>query len=257
MEKRRLRLMLMSAVLCSSVFAQSEGGLIVGLEAEKKVNKQLGVSLDAGLRTRNDFKTMDRWSFGLSAGYKFNKWLKADAGYSLLVGNNREKVEYYTSSAGNAKIKWRPSYWGVRHRFYASLAGTYKFQSGIKLSLRERVQFTYRPETSPERYKMKISEQTMTLDDEYVRSSKTKGSLRTRLQVEYDKKRALFTPYANIELYNNLAIEKVRYTVGTDVRLSKQHSVGVYYRFQDMHRVDADEYDPDMHYVGIDYKFKF
>ena len=64
-------------------------------------------------------------------------------------------------------------------------------------------------------------------------------------------------PYANVELYNSWAVEKVRYTIGTDINLSKQHTLGVYYRFQDMKNVAADDYDPDMHYIGVGYKFKF
>ena len=86
---------------------------------------------------------------------------------------------------------------------------------------------------------------------------KGKNLLRSRLQIEYDKKHALLTPYASMELYNAWGIEKIRYTLGTDINLSKQHSLGVFYRFQNMKHVDADDYDPDMHYLGLGYKFKF
>ena len=241
----------------ATAVAQSEGGLIVSAEAEKKIDKQWSIGVEADMRTRNNFKTMDRWDFGVGVGYKPLKWLKLDAGYNLLNYNNREKVEYYTSASGNAKIKWRPSYWGIKHRFHASLTGSHKFSNGLKVSLRERWQYTYRPEKAADRYKMKISDQTMELEDDYVRSGKDKSQLRSRLQVEYDKKRALFTPYASAELYNSWAVEKVRYTIGTDIRLNKQHSLGVFYRFQNMKNVDDDDYDPDMHYVGVGYKFKF
>ena len=237
------------AVMSLPLQAQSEGGLIVSAEAEKKINKQLDISLEADMRTRNNFKTMDRWSVGIGASYKFNKWLKADAGYKLLDYNTREKISYKTSGAYN---NWRPSYWGMKHRFYASLTGSYKFQNNLKLSLRERWQYTYRPEKTVERWDF---------DNEYwedkVRSGKGKNQLRSRFEISYDKKRALFTPYANIELYNSWGIEKIRYTVGTDIRLSKQHSLSAFYRYQNMKNVDADEYDPDMHYLGVGYKFKF
>ena len=228
--------------------AQSEGGLIVGAEAEKKVNKQLSISLDADMRTRNDFKTVDRWSFGIGASYKFTKWLKGDVGYNLLDQNFREKISYKTSGDLN---HWRPSYWGMKHRLHASLTGSYKFNN-IKLSLRERWQYTYRPEKTVERWD--FDDETW---EDKVRSGKGKNQLRSRFEISYDKKRALFTPYVNVELYNAWGIEKIRYTFGTDIRLSKQHSLSVFYRFQDMQRVDADDYDPDMHYVGIGYKFKF
>ncbi|MBE6266466.1 MAG: DUF2490 domain-containing protein [Prevotella ruminicola] len=229
--------------------AQSEGGLYMSVEAEKKIDKKLSVSLEAATRSRNNFKTMDRWSLDLGAEYKLNKWLKAEAGYMLIDQNNREKINYKTTGAYDT---WRPSYWSIKHRVYAGLTGSYKFSNNIKLSLRERWQYTYRPEKTVQRWDF---------DDEAwedkVRTGKGKNQLRSRFEIAYDKKRALFTPYANVELYNAWGIEKIRYTVGTDIHLSKQHQLGVFYRFQDMKQVDADEYDPNMHYIGIGYKFKF
>ena len=229
--------------------AQSEGGLLLGAEADKKLSKKLSVSLEAEMRTRNDFKTMDRWVFGLGAQYKLTNWLKADAGYKLLNTNFREDIDLKSSGAYN---HWRPSYWGVRHRFHASLAGSYKFANNIKLELRERWQYTYRPAKTVERWDF---------DDEAwedkVRSGKGRNQLRSRLEISYDRKRAFFTPFASMELYNSWGIEKIRYNIGTDLRLSKQHNLSIYYRYQDMKHVDADDYDPDMHYIGVGYKFKF
>lgn len=254
---RTFRILLAAIMATASLplLAQSEGGLFTSIEAEKKINKKWSVGLEADLRTRNNFKTLDRWSVGIGTSYKLTSWLKADAGYSLLNYNFREKSEAYTSSAGNAKIKWRPSYWGIKHRVHASLTGSYKFSNGIKLSLRERWQYTYRPAKATERYKIKLSDNTMTLDDDYVRSGSAKNQLRSRFQIEYDKKKALFSPYANVELYNSWGIEKVRYTAGTDIRLNKQHSFGVFYRYQSVK--DSDDDDPNMHYLGLGYKFKF
>ena len=65
------------------------------------------------------------------------------------------------------------------------------------------------------------------------------------------------SPFASVELYNSLAIEKVRYTVGTDLNISKHHTFSVFYRFQDMHNTSPDDYEPDMHYIGAGYKFNF
>ena len=228
--------------------AQSEGGLLLSAEAEKKIDKKLSVSLEADMRTRNNFKTMDRWSLDLGASYKLTKWLKADAGYVLLNQNNHEKINYKTSGAYD---NWRPSYWGLKHRVYASLTGSYKI-GDIKLSLRERWQYTYRPSKTVQRWD--FDDETW---EDKVRSGKGKNQLRSRFEIAYDKKRALFTPYASVELYNSWGIEKVRYTVGTDIRLNKQHSLTAFYRFQDIRNADADDYDPDMHYLGIGYKFKF
>jgi hypothetical protein len=237
------------AAMCLPLAAQSEAGLLVGAEAEKKVNKKLSIGIEAEMRTRNNLKTMDRWKFGIGAEYKLTDWLKANAGYNLLNQNFREDYSYKSSGDLN---KWSPSYWGIKHRVYASLTGSYKFSNNIKLSLRERWQYTYRPEKTIQRWDYDDEEW-----EDKVRSSYGENQLRSRFEISYDKKNALLAPYASMELYNSWGIEKIRYTIGTDIRLNKQHSLGLFYRFQDMKNVDADDYDPNMHYIGLGYKFKF
>lgn len=237
------------AAVCLPLSAQSEAGLIVGAEAEKKMNKKLSIGIEAEMRTRNNLKTMDRWKFGIGAEYKLTDWLKANAGYNLLNQNFREDIDLKASGAYN---HLRPSYWGIKHRVFASLTGSYKFCNNIRLSLRERWQYTYRPEKTVDRWDF---------DDEVwedkVRTASAKNQLRSRFEISYDKKGALLSPYASMELYNSWGIEKIRYTAGMDIRLNKQHSLGLFYRFQDMKNVNADDYDPDMHYIGLGYKFKF
>lgn len=249
MERNSIITLLTTLLLSTSVFAQSESGLITELGVEKKLSKQFSIGLDADLRTRNNFKTMDRWSIGISGEYKPMKYLKLEAGYTLLNNNFREDMSYKASGSNN---NWRPAYWGIRHRVNAFVTGTYKFNNNLRLSLREGWQYTYRPEKTVSRWDF---------DNEWwedkVRSGKGKNQLRSRLQLAYDKKNALLTPYANVELYHSWAIEKIRYTIGTDINLSKQHTLNIFYRFQNMKNVDADDYDPDMHYIGIGYNFKF
>ena len=242
-----LAAVLLGSLTPRSAHAQSEGGLLMEVEASKKVNRQLSIGVEADLRTRNNFKTMDRWKVGIGADYKFTKWLKASAGYALINSNFREKV---TKNAPTLYNNWTPSYWGTKHRFYASLAGSYKFANHIKVSLRERWQYTYRPEKTVTRWDFDNAKW-----EDKVKSGKGKNQLRSRLTVSYDRKRALLTPYASVELYNSWAVEKVRYTAGVDIRLNKKHSLEVFYRFQDMRQQDDE--DPDMHYLGVGYQFKF
>lgn len=230
------------------VAAQSDGGLLMGFEVEKKISKSFSIDVEADLRTRNDFRTMDRWGAGVNATYKFTTWIKGDVGYNLYNYNFHEDISYKASGAYN---HWRPSYWGIKHRLHASLTGTMKTGSNIKLVLRERWQYTYRPEKTVQRWDFDEEQW-----EDKVRSGKAKHQLRSRLQVEYDKKRALLTPFASVELFNAWSVEKVRYTVGTDFRLAKRNALSVYYRFQDI-RVNDDDGDPDTHYLGIAYKLKF
>ena len=237
------------AFMSLTATAQSEGGLVASLETEKKLGKKLSVEAEAELRTRNNFKTMDRWSIGLGASYKFNKWMKADAGYTLLNTNFHEDISQ--KSNGNYN-NWRPSYWGIRHRVYASVAGTYKFSNNLRISLRERWQYTYRPEKTVARWDFDNS-----YWEDKARTGKGKNQLRSRLQIEYDKKKALLTPYASVEFYNSMAIEKIRYTAGTDINVKKNHTFNIFYRYQNMKNVEDGDYEPDMHYLGVGYKVKF
>jgi len=238
-------------LLCMSLplWAQSEGGLLLEAEAEKKLSKKFSIGLDADMRTRNDFRTMDRWGVGVGGEFKIIKYLKVDAGYRFLIYNMREKISYKQSGAYN---HWRPSYWGVKHRFYASVMGSYKFPFNLKISLRERWQLTCRPEKTVTRWDFDNEAW-----EDKVRSSRSTHLLRSRLEVSYDKKRALFTPYTSVELFNGWALSKIRYTAGTDIRLTKMHSLSVFYRFQKIYNAEEDEYDPDMHYAGVGYKFEF
>ena len=248
--RQRLSAVLLAVCLLPcAAWAQSEAGLWMELGAEKKLSRQFSVGLEADLRTRNNLKTIDRWSIGLATEYKPFKYLKLGAGYTLLDNHFREDISYNASGSYN---NWRPSYWGVRHRFNVSVTGTYKFQNNLRISLRERWQWTYRPETTVRRWDFDNA-----WWEDKVRAGKGKNQLRSRLQLEYDKKGALFTPYANVEFYHAWAVEKVRYTVGVDYNPSRQHTFGIFYRFQDMKNVDVDEYDPNMHYIGLGYKFKF
>lgn len=249
MQYSKILLSLLMATGCLSAKAQSEGGLLLEADAKKNITKNFSIGVGADLRTRNDFKTMDRWSLGVSADYKLTSWLKADAGYKLLNTNFREDLALKSSGAYN---HLRPSYWGIKHRFYASLTGSYKFANNIKLSLRERWQYTYRPEKTVQRWDYDDEEW-----EDKVRSGKAKNQLRSRFQIEYDKKKALLTPFANVELYNSWGIEKIRYNIGTDIRLDNHHSLNVFYRYQNVRSSDDDENNPNMHYIGVGYKFKF
>ena len=244
-----------------NVMAQGDDfGLDFSVEAQKKLSKQWTLSLEGELRTRNDAKTNDRWSVGLGVDYRLAKWLKASAGYTFLYDNN-ERTSYYVSTDGDVldgdaeagDPKKCARYWGTRHRFNVSLTASQKL-GDFKFSLRERWQYTYRPEyTVDERW----SYLKQAYDGkEHTYSGKGKNVLRSRLQIEYDKKGLALTPYANAELFNAWSLQKIRYNVGFDLKLSKQHTLGAFYRYQYV-RNDDDDLEPNRHMVGVSYKFKF
>ena len=83
---------------------------------------------------------------------------------------------------------------------------------------------------------------------------KGRNVLRSRLQVDYNIPKCKVDPYASIETYNAWAVQKVRYTVGADLKIRKRHGVGAYYRYQSLYDDDTDN---DAHVIGVEYKFKF
>lgn len=240
--------------------AQSDDfGLDFSVEAEKKIDKQWSVSLEGELRRRDDAKTNDRWSIGLGVDYKIAKWVKASAGYSLLYDNTK-RISYSDQEDvddGDFDEVGMPKkcaqYWAPRHRFNVSLTFDKKLFGDFRFSLRERWQYTWRPEHT-------VSERWSYLDEAYDGKAKTYGGsgknvLRSRLQVEYDRKGLLLTPYANVEFWNAWKLQKTRYTVGLDWKLSKQHAVGAFYYYQKVN--DDDDLEPNRHLLGVSYKFKF
>ena len=236
-------------------------GLDFSLEAQKKLSKAWSLSLEGELRTRDNTKTTDRWSIGLDVDYKVTKWLKASAGYTLLYDNN-ERISYFEElddevldgDADAGDPKKCAKYWGTRHRFNVSLTFDKKLFGDFKFSLRERWQYTYRPEYT-------VSERWSYLDNAYDGKEKTYESknvhvLRSRLQVEYDKKGLAVTPYASVEFFNAMSLQKTRFQVGVDWKVAKQHSLGLFYRYQSV-RDDEDDLEPNRHMIGLGYKFKF
>ena len=237
-------------------YAQSDDfGIYSTLSVEKKIDKKASVGVEAEMRTRENLSTFDRWSIGVDGSYKLTKWLKASAGYTLLYDNN-EKTTYKTKILNDVETKVPNKYvkyWGIRHRFNVSLTGNVDL-GDFNVSLRERWQYTYRPEHT-------VSERWSYLDQAYDGKAKTysgkgKNVLRSRLQLEYDKKGLPVTPYVNAELFNAWSLQKVRYHIGLDWKLSKQHSIGAFYRYQHIQN-DDDDNEPNIHMIGIGYKFKF
>ena len=225
-----------------------------GDAVEKKLNKKVAVEFETEFRSRNNFRTADRLSLGLSANYKPLKWLKFDAGYQLLIDNNIEKITYNDPTLdedGNEVINynnWRPSYWGTRHRVFASITGSYKI-GRVSLSLRERWRYTYRPQQTTTRYDF---------DNEYWEDTQvnSKGAhvLRSRFKLEWDIPKCKVDPWASVELFNNWSLDKVRYSAGADYSLLKRHVFSVFYRYQN---VRGDDEEGNIHSIGLGYKFKF
>lgn len=260
---RRSLFLLLSCLSLSPVQAQGDDfGMWYEVSADKKLSPKWSLGLDAEFRTRDNSKTADRWSLGASIDYRLlkatNFSMKASGGYTLLYDNNPEKMTFY-SNDGLPK-KWTPSYWGTRHRFNLSLSASMDLGRWT-IGLRERWQFTHRPEKAGQRYAFQYDERGGMIaptDDlwESVKS-KNKSLMRSRLQVEYNIKKSKFQPFANVEMFSDSqGIAKMRYQAGFEYKLSKKHRLSFTYRYQDISG-DDDDNDVNSHLIGLGYQFKF
>lgn len=249
----RRKILLFAVVLTASMAvsnasAESDDfGLWLSAGAEKRIDKRWSVGIEGEFRTRDNGCTADRWSVGIDGEYKISGWLRASAGYTLLYDNNEGKMTY--DSDGSYKHR-RPSYWGARHRVAVSLTGRAK-AGDFTFSLRERWQYTYRPEKTTSRYDYV---------DEAWESKTIKGKgrnvLRSRIKIDYDTPGCGIDPYASAEMFNAWSLQKTRYTVGVEYGITKHHTVGLAYIWQDV-RDDDDDNDTDSHIISVNYIFKF
>jgi hypothetical protein len=248
MEKRLVLLLVVVFTSLSGASAQgSDFGMWYELGVEKKLTPKWNLGVEGEFRTRNNTRTVDRWSAGLSAEYKMVKGLKATTGYTFLYDNNPEEMDFKRD--GFMPNHWTPSYFGARHRFHVGLTGSTELQR-FKFSLRERFQYTYRPEALDKKYDF---------DELSWKPIKGKGKsvLRSRLQVAYDIAHWKFDPTVGVEMFNDKSgIQKMRYQVSIDYKYRKQHVFSLSYRFQDVNS-DDDDNDKNRHLVGLGYAYKF
>lgn len=244
--RNKLLLIVAAMVLPLCGFAQTEGGddfgTVLSVEGTHRFNKKFSVEAEVEMRTRDDVKTVDRWSGGVQASYKMLSWLKASAGYTYLEDNN----EKYNDSMSK-----KAEYWGPRHRFNVSLTGSWRV-GNFDLSLRERWQYTYRPEMTVDRIRMSDG---AVLEDDKTYSGKGKNVLRSRASVEYKIQDFPITPFVSVEAFNAWKLEKIRYTAGGEYKINKKNTVELYYRYQ--HVNDDSEEEPNRHVIGLGYKFRF
>lgn len=218
------------------------------VNVEKKIDSRWDVDAGVEFRSRDNLKAADRWAFGADATFKITDWLKASAGYTLL-DDHRQKA--------NTSGRKTSDYWGVRHRFNVSLTGSYSF-GDLNISLRERWQYTYRPEKTVDRYWTYTDEEEDRYEgevaDQHTYDAKSKNVWRNRLQLKY-KVSKMWRPYLNAETHVSNGLEKVRYSAGTEIRLSKHHWLDLKYLFQKTYGDDDEE--GDRHVLGIGYTYKF
>lgn len=245
MKKKYLCTIILVAAAAAQLQAQSDDfGVWTSAEVKKKITNRLDGTVEGELRTQDGLRTIERWTVSPTLSYRLLPYLKADIGYSYI----HKQVEARTTKKGN----YIPAYWSPRHRFTASLIGSYTWNR-LEFSLRERYQYTYRESLSVAKYDGDDGSQKANEEIEAT----AKNVLRSRLQVAWKIRKSPLTPYASYELYNNITegwtAEKNRWTIGTEWKINKAHLLDVFYRYQ----AKADDDEANGHIIGVGYKFKF
>ena len=229
--------------LALSAQKDNDFGVWTEIKVDKRVNRKSHVSIGAELRTNDNSSQTSRWGVNVAGDYHPTPWLRIGAGYDFLY-DRRERTTY--NDDGEA-TKYA-NYWMARHRLHADLTGKWSI-GPWGMSLRERWQYTYRPEQSvDEQYDFALQDmdgQPMTI------KGTGKNVLRSRLQLTYDL--GQWEPHASVEFHNAWRLEKTRFSIGTDWAMSKRIKIGLYYRYQ----VEASHTgEPNLHVLGASYKIK-
>ncbi|MBQ3042930.1 MAG: DUF2490 domain-containing protein [Alistipes sp.] len=214
--------------------------------------KNLSLEAELQLRLKDDLSSVDRFQTTFGLNYEVCDYVAIGADYVLI--NNHDSVD---------KMWEKP-----RHRLNVNVEGSVRL-GRVELSLRERVQTTFRTD-SVNRFEKP--------DPEMI--------LRSKLQAEYSIRHSRWTPYVMFELHNTLNapavvanyktaeltrdnyITRYRAGVGAKYRLSRNHRLEFYYIFDYDRSYDIDykgnkgdlkgyvRENEFRHIFGISYKFK-
>lgn len=237
------KFIILQILLCiASTYAHSQE-LWTSAEMKFGIAGKLSGNIGGEYRTNDGLSGTERWTASAGLDYKICSWLKVSADYKYLY----RYIESRTTNKGNIVS----DYWQPRHRAGIALTGSYRWNR-FTFSLRERYQYTYRPEQSVAKWD---GDDGSAKDDEVI-EAKVKHTVRSRLKVEYDIRKSPFKPFVSCELYSlpasGFSYDKSRFTAGTEYKINKKHSLSAFYRYVD----SSDEDEVAGHVIGIGYKFK-
>ena len=233
-------------------------GSQVGVELDIKLARHLRLEIAEEVRTRDDMGAIDRLDTDIGVRWEVLPWLSLNGGYVFLV-DHRKHISHYMEGdrevlKGMAEVGDRKNlreFWGVRNRAYASFTVS-KQWGDFKLSLRERWQYSYQVERiAEERYNYVYQKSDKV---PHLYHGKAQHYLRSRLMATYKPHGLSIKPYGSVETYNAWDVEKVRYTLGTEWKLNKRHTLDAFYRY--VYESEHDDDDPCRHVIGLTWQIK-
>lgn len=200
--KKHFKILLILALLAaggSKAAAQEDKdfGARVGFELQKEV-KDWTFSVGQELRTMDNSSSFQGSFTTLGIDYSPWKRLKFGTSYDFVLFNDTEYDDIQP-----------------RHRLNWYTTGNIKL-GDLKLSLRERIQMTFKDES----------------ERDYKMNPKTRW--RNRLELEYNIPKSKLTPFASVESFYQLnnpdgnRFEQLRYKLGTSFKLNKHNKLELY-----------------------------
>lgn len=265
---------LLAALLASGInAAASDFGGWLEAQAEKEWGK-FSFEMGLGFRSQNNMRNVERWDASFGVSYKPFKFLKFSVGYNYIYSYKMEEKEDHFDEYmqghedGTASLvkeydgyNINKPYWRSKNRFTFDITGDVDV-GRFKISLRERYQFTHFNHVYYTRDEYRINEATGDIffkeTDKKQKESRNNNRLRSRLKVEYDIRKCFITPYAYVELFNELdeamRLGKSRVGAGAEFKINKKNRISVGYIYQDERDSDIGE---TQHAIEVSYKFKF
>ncbi len=209
MRELRIASILLLLFLCTSttLLAQNrETAIWTTLAVSKSINERWSASAQTELRTGRDNKDLYLWYIDGNAKYKINSWLAAHVGFDYIKIHS-----YATSSRGDV--------WRTDIRPY--IAATINWTMGpLRANLNESLAYNWLPEMEK---------------DGVLIKGKGYYLLKHRLIMEYPISNSRFTPLVKFELRETKKLERIRFTLGTNIKISTNTSLEVGYIYQDKH----------------------
>lgn len=263
------------------------GAVWTEVSATKALPHNLSIDLSAEHRTLNWFDWSSRWNVGAGLSYKLNKYVKFGVSYTFIRKHYEEETKYKYKGLDDSFSTYQGSSvsdddgtvhkykgynvdaanWANRHRVAFDVMASMRFRKLLRISIRERYQYTHQAARDVDRTKYRdpsydgmgnltsFDDTTYTTDP---KSAKDRHLLRSRVKFSIDKKGWKWEPYVSVETHNDFAdkmhLDKVRTAVGVDYSINKSHKVGLAYVFN--HEND-DDGDQNIHAVCVGYGFKF
>lgn len=284
MKKRALLALLCLLPLYVWAADEDDFGTWMELGASKALPHNFSVGLEGELRMQDGSRQLDRLGMGLNVGYKPNKYLKLRASYVFLdaFSPEKRKEHYKEHDDGTLKLdddgnaiwngyKVTEDYWTPKHRFSIEATGSVKLWKWLRVSLRERFQFTHRMQVDANETKYRfdrspngdgtyeyVPKEGYPIDETDCKEAQDDPVLRSRLKLEVDKKRLAWSPFISIEAHQDFSdamrLQKVRSSIGTEYRINRQHSVSLAYVLTwDLSEAQTER----MHALSLGYGFDF